>query len=192
MDTQNTHFKTLKSLVEKILSHPLKTSKDFAELHDKMQDSNGETLGTTTLKRIWNYIGGDNALRESTLDVLCRFVGYSDWNTFVADCCGETDRETSKMVVTKTVRSEQLNVGEKLEIRWNPNRHLILKYLGNNTFDVIVAENSKINPGMKLRCERFTIGLPLYVDILNDGQSPALFEAGKKGGLTKITILSGQ
>ena len=182
----------LKQLTEQLVGHPLKTSKDFAELHAKMLESNGETLGTTTLKRIWNYIGGDNALRESTLDVLCRFVGYSDWNTFVSDCCGETDRETSKMVVTKTLRSEQLNVSDKLEIRWNPNRHLTLKYLGNSTFDVITAENSKINAGMKLRCERFTVGLPLYVDILHDGQPPVLFEAGKKGGLTMITVASRQ
>ena len=192
MNTQPTHLQRLKESVERSLSHPLKTSKDFAELHDKMQESNGETLGTTTLKRIWNYIGGDNALRESTLDVLCHFVGYSDWNTFVADCCGETDRETSKMVVTKTVRSQQLNIGDKLEIRWNPNRHLTLKYLGNNIFDVITAENSKIKAGMKLRCERLTVGLPLYVDIMHDGQPPALFEAGKKGGLTMITVASGQ
>lgn len=192
MNTQPTHLQKLKENVERSLSHPLKTSKDFAELHDKMQESNGETLGTTTLKRIWNYIGGDNALRESTLDVLCHFVGYSDWNTFVADCCGEEDRESSNFVLLQTVRGTDLRTGDRIELRWNPNRRLLAIHKGNGVFETLESENSKITVGTTFRCERFTIGLPLYVDILNDGQSPALFEAGKKGGLTKITILSGR
>ena len=35
-----------------------------------MLDNTGTAFGTTTLKRIWGYIGGENALRESTLDIL--------------------------------------------------------------------------------------------------------------------------
>ena len=189
MDTQNTHFETLKSLVEKILSHPLKTSKDFAELHDKMQESNGETLGTTTLKRIWNYIGGDNALRESSLDVLCQFVGYPDWNTFLADHCGEEDRESSNFVLLQTVRGTDLRAGDRLEVCWNPNRRLLALHKGDGIFETLKSENSKITVGTTFRCERFTIGLPLFIDILHPDTPPALYQAGKKGGITKIKVI---
>ncbi|MBQ6726611.1 MAG: hypothetical protein IJQ89_08550 [Bacteroidales bacterium] len=190
MDTQNTHFETLKSLVEKILSHPLKTSKDFAELHDKMQESNGETLGTTTLKRIWNYIGGDNALRESSLDILCQFVGYPDWSTFLADHCGDEDRESSNFVLLQTLRGTDLRTGDRIELRWNPNRRLLALHKGNGVFETLESENSKITVGTTFHCERFTIGLPLFIDILRPDTPPALYQAGKKGGITKIKVIS--
>ncbi len=192
MDTQNTHLEKLKSLVEKSLPHTLKTSKDFEELHQLMQQRTGSSLGTTTLKRIWGYIGGDNALRQSSLDILCQFVGYPDWSTFLADHCGDEDRESSNFVLLQTLRGTDLRTGDRIELRWNPNRRLLALHKGNGVFQITESVNSKLTSGTTFRCERFTIGLPLFIDILRPDNTTALYQAGKKGGLTKITILSGQ
>lgn len=189
MDTQTTHLKELKSLIEKSLPHPLKTSHDFEELHRLMQQRSSSTLGTTTLKRIWGYIGGDNALRRSTLDILCQFVGFSDWDTFLSNHCGQEDRQSSNFVLMQTVRSSDLQPGDRLKLRWNPNRRLTVEHRGNGIFEVLESENSKITTGTIFRCERFTIGLPLFIDILRPDNTTALYQAGKKGGITMINVI---
>ncbi len=186
MDAQITE---LKIIIEQLTGHPLKTSRDFEELHSRLLDSVPPGIGTTTLKRIWNYIDSPHELRTATLDVLCRYAGFTDWNTFLSDHCGQTERETSNFVAQQTLRAANLQTGQQVEIRWNPNRRLLALHKGGSTFEVLESENSKLTPGTTFRCERFIIGLPLFIDILRPDAPPALYQAGKKGGITKIKVI---
>lgn len=127
MIVNKTHLNELKKLVEKSAMHPLKTSKDFELLHWQMQERQNSTVGITTLKRLWGYVEGYEETRESTLDVLCRFVGFPDWHTFVADYCEVEGAGTSRRILTSSLPSETLPVGKLVVIEWNPKRRLWLK-----------------------------------------------------------------
>lgn len=187
MTTNSDHIEILKKEIAKSVMHEMVRASDFDALYEEIRHRTGETIGVSTLKRLWGYIDGYKSVRESTLDVLSRFVGYPDWHTFVAECCGNKEERTSYRVVTSTLESSELEIGAHVVIEWNPGRRLLLQHKGEGWFDVLEAQNSKVKSGDRFHCDRFMIGQPLYVDSLTHAdQSPTLFVMGKKGGLTKI------
>lgn len=187
MKTESPYIEELKAVISKSVMRSMEGPKDFKYLYDTIRERTNETIGENTLKRLWGYVEGYETIRESTLDALCRFVGYPDWNTFVADYCGEKDFQSSHRVVQATLTVDAMKEGDLLAIEWNPNRRLTLKHVGNGVFDVTDAHNSKIVAGDRFHCERFIIGEPLYIDnLVHNDDEPALFVVGKQGGLTKI------
>ena len=180
------YFDSLRDAIEQSAMRKIEHASDFDFLHEEIRRRTGETIGTTTLKRLWGYIDSYRTTREPTLDVLSRFVGYPDWQTFVAECCGEEDRLTSHRVITSTINAADVAKGESVWIEWNPGRRVHLVGEGNGWFTVAEAENSKVKAGDRFHCDRFTIGQPLYVDSLcHEGQLVGLFVMGKRGGLTR-------
>ena len=187
MEVSHIHIQKLKKLVEESALHPLKTTKDFENLHWQMQERIHDTISTSTIKRLWGYIDSYETIREETLDVLCRFIGFPDYQTFVADYCQIDSEQTSHRIVSSTLSINEIQISDCLVIEWNPNRRLLLNYNGNGIFEVIGAQNSKIVVGDTFHCTRFTMNQPLYIDnLIHEDMPPALFVIGKKGGLTKI------
>ena len=57
----------LRQRVEESANHRIKTSTNFTFLSGMIQERLGDTLGPSTLKRIWGYVEGYASTRESTL-----------------------------------------------------------------------------------------------------------------------------
>lgn len=180
------HITLLRQLVEESADHAIATSNDFIFLSGEIRGRLNENLSVSTLKRLWGYVDGYASVRPSTLDILARFVGFPDWETFVSDYCEVESVQSSHRVVSESLFAKDLNVGDNVEIRWNPNRRLLLNYLGDNMFTITESENAKLKVGDRFLCQRFILNQPLFVDVLgNEGQT-AVFVMGNKGGLTKI------
>ena len=81
--TENEQLETLIQLIEQTIGRKVKSPKDFTFLANCIFDKMGETLSPSTLKRVWGYMPGYATIRPSTLDLLARFVGYSDWDQFL-------------------------------------------------------------------------------------------------------------
>lgn len=181
------HIALLRQLVSESAGHSIKTSTDFIFLSGEIQGRQKETVSTSTLKRIWGYIDGYASVRTATLDVLARFTGFPDWETFVTDYCETESVQSSHRVVAKSLYSNELGADDKVEIRWNPNRRLKLCYKGDNRFEVTESENAKLKVGDSFLCERFTLNEPLYVEHILDDGTKELFVIGNKGGLTSVS-----
>ena len=181
------HITLLRQLVEESADHKIATSTDFIFLSGEIQGRLKETLSVSTLKRIWGYVDGYASVRPSTLDILARFVGFSDWETFVSDYCEVESVQSSHRVVSESIYAKDLNVGNQVEIAWNPNRKCLLTYQGDNLFEVVSSENAKLKTGDRFLCQRFTLNQPLYVEHFTKDDSAELFVMGNKGGLTKIS-----
>ena len=180
----------LKREVERSANHRVQTSTDFAVLSGMIQERVGETVATSTLKRIWGYVDGYASTRETILNILCRFVGFPDYETFVSDFCEQDSVQSSHYVLGETIWSKDLAVSALVEVQWNPNRRCLFRHLGDGHFEVAEAQNTKLKPGDTFQCERFTFLQPLYIhDVVHDGVCRDLFVAGNKGGLTKISVL---
>lgn len=132
---------------------------------------------------------GYASVRPSTLDILARFVGFPDRETFVSDYCEVEGVQSSHRVVSPSLYSKDLDTGNQVNICWNPNRHCLLKYLGNSLFEVIGSENAKLKPGDRFLCQRFTLNQPLYVELLTNNGNTELFVMGNKGGLSGLKLL---
>lgn len=187
IDTHSPYIDELKSRIAESVMHSLNSTRDFVYLSDEIRRRTNETLSEATLKRLWGYVEGYDTIRESSLDILCRALGYADWHTFVADYCGKDSERTSYQVLTTTVSADSVATGDRIAIEWSPNRRLVLRHDGEGSFEVVESRNSKVVVGDRFRCGFFTVGQPLYLEnFIHANLSPSIFVVGKKGGLTKV------
>ena len=182
------HITLLRQLVEESAGHAVATSNDFIFLSGEIQGRLKETLSASTLKRLWGYVDGYASVRTSTLDILARFNGFPDWETFVSDYCEVESVQSSHRVVGKSLYAKDLNIGARVRIAWNPNRRCVLEYLGDSLFEVTESVNAKLKTGDRFLCQRFTLNQPLYVEYLSKDGNTELFVMGNKGGLTKMLL----
>ena len=180
------HIALLRQLVEESADHPIVTSNDFIFLSGEIRERLNENLSASTLKRLWGYVDGYASVRSSTLNILSRFVGYPDWETFVSDYCEVDGVQSSHRVMSESLYADDLPEGSCLEVTWNPNRRCVFRYFGNRDFEVTESQNAKLKPGVRFTCERFTLHQSLFVHVHNPNGETDLFVMGNKGGLTKI------
>ena len=177
----------LRTLVEESADHRVSTSTDFAFLSGCIQGRLHQTLSVSTLERIWGYVEGYQSIRESSLSILAQFVGYPDWKTFVADYCDVPSAQSSHRVLASTMTCDDVPIGGTIVIEWNPGRHCSLQHLSDGQWQVVESIKSKLQPGDRFLCRRFTLNQPLYLeDFRHNDEEPTLFVVGNRGGLTKI------
>ena len=172
-------------MVEESVSRKMKTPADFQFLAGVIQERCKETLGVTTLKRIWGHVDGYDTARFSTLSILARCVGFQDWDDFLAN--HDRTGESSNMVLGRALYPGEIPQEGLLRVAWSPDRRVLLRHLGEGSFMVMESENSKLKPGDTFHCSCFIIGEPLYLDNFVRGSNPpTLFVVGNKGGLTEV------
>lgn len=184
MDTRpfNEHINRLKTGVTERFGLPLRTSADFVRLSDSICDSGAGYLSQSTLKRLWGYVKDTRAKHLSTLDILARYLGHSDFHSF----CREADDEKTESGFSSdaTLRVESLGRGALINITWSPDRLLTLRYLGEMTFEVVDGKNTRLSPATRVRCMQFIAGEPLILDIVAECQTGTMaYIVGKNSGI---------
>ena len=163
-----------------------KSPADFDQLSDIIWESTREPLSASTLKRLWGYFKGVGTIRNSTLVILSRFLGFKDWDDFLAHLNQDNG---SDPVLSTHIKTDDLHVGDRITVSWKPNRRCTFRYLGNQQFIVETAENSKLKSGNTFCCNVFILGAPLYLtDLVQGDKAPVTFVAGKKDGLCQLTV----
>jgi len=176
----------LRKELELALGKKLKTPADFEFCVGAIWERLHQNISPTTLKRMWGYIEGADTTRLSTLNMLCLYLGYSDWDGFCQHLEEQSESQSNEMI-NPTLLSANLTIGTNVEIQWQPNRRCILEYKGANLYSVIEAEHSKLKIGDTFECISFHLGQPLYLDnLIQRGAPPIAFIIGKRDGLTVI------
>lgn len=177
----------LKKRIEDDLNRKMLTPNDFFFLSNAIQERTRQTISPATLKRLWGYVEGTDQTRNSTLDILSKFLGFDSWNDFVKVISRDSGSNPLDSVYINTV---SLNVGDRIFVSWKPNRRCTFQYLGNLKFIVESAENSKLKVGNTFTCSLFILNEPLYLtDLLQENNSPVAFVVGTKGGLCELKKL---
>jgi len=187
--TTKQNLRLLRLKVEEAAHRKMRTPSDFCLLSEKMHKRIGETLSVSTLKRIWGYVGGYNSPRLTTLNLLCRYLGYADWEDFETNYCNNPDAENNELLLKDCLFSEDLTPGDLINVAWNPNCHCQFKYLGNWYFIVECCEHTKLQLGEQFRCPFFILHQPLYIDHLTSQDKKAKSKIcilAPKGGLTLL------
>lgn len=170
--------------VEQTFGRRIKTPKDFDELRLSIYERTATLLSPSTLKRVWGYIAKVPA-RTYTLDTLCR---YSGWANLEAMMTSSTVSESGPLVVERIdMADDVLSCGEKITIAWLPDRKIEVEYLGNASFKILSALNTRLQTG-----DTFTAGLiakdqPLYLDRLTrNGIDLGVYVCGRNSGIRFI------
>ena len=178
----------LRQDVEQELKRRIKTPYDFEFLAGVVWERLHENISPTTLKRLWGYIDGADTTRRTTLCLLARFIGYQDWEAYLAALTARTDIE-SDLFQGEGITIDDLNEGECIEVSWLPNRRCVFRYEGDAHFLVLEAENSKLRVGDRFETACFIIGKPMYLDrLIRGNEPPTAYVAGSKNGLLTVRI----
>lgn len=167
---------------------PLQYPQQCEALAMAIQEATGQTLGTTTLKRMLGFVNGPASPRPSSLDIIAQYLGYPDYNLLAKDL-GE-DTEISDFKPVESIDSADLEIGEQIQITYHPKRLLVLTYIGENKYVVNESRGSKLLKGDKLIIAGFYVGFELLVsDVERAGCHLGAYQAAKQGGLTSVEIL---
>ena len=174
----------LKQQIEESVGRKMKTSNDFTFLSGIIWERTHEKLSASTLKRLWGYVDGPDKTRNSTLEILSKFLGFKDWDSFLEHISQDNG---SDQVKNQHIKTEDLAVGDLVSVSWKPNRRCTFRYLGDYRFIVEEAENSKLKVGNTFRCGLFILGEPLYLsDLVQNNDPPVAFVVGNRGGLCEV------
>ena len=187
MKKTNPEIAELKQQIEESVGRKMKTSNDFTFFSGAIWERTHENLSASTLKRLWGYVDGPDKTRNSTLEILSKFLGFKDWDAFLEHISKDNG---SDQVTNQHLKTEDLSVGDLISISWKPNRHCTFRYLGDYHFIVEQAENSKLKVGNTFRCGLFILGEPLYLnDLVQGDNQPVAFVVGNKDGLCELKKL---
>ena len=183
MESREQEIVRLRLAVEQTAGRKMRTNRDFELLAKSICEKTKAKISPTTLKRIWGYLDYQSAPRSSTLNVLARFIGYSDYDAF----CQASDDGLlpSNPIVGRHINVQQSLVGnDEVTLTWAPDRVCRIRYLGNLQFQVIQSQNTRLQPGDYFQCSLIVEGEPLYLsNLLQNGRMATNYVCGKRGGI---------
>lgn len=184
MNTNN--IQLLTSVIDDAMGRPVNTSRRFEQLAALVFQRTHQTIGVTTLKRLWGYINDPTEPRTSTLDILAQFVGYTTFEEF---CCHASSADmppSSCLTFGACLYVDEMEVGDRFRLSWAPNRECDIEYRGDYAFAVTHSRETRLTPDATFCCRVLEVGQPLYIDHLYlrpDQPMPFNYIAGKIGGL---------
>lgn len=187
--SDNSTIDTLRRLICEAAGCEAGSPADLYTLKLFIESRTRETIGLTTVKRFWQYGGLSSQPRQSTLNVMARAIGYRSYDDFCehyGDCSPSSD-----IVLGKGVKVTELKSGERLMLRWNPGREVVVEYLGNSTFRVLSSEGSKLHADDTFQAAFFALGhAAMLANVIHGNSCWPLYEIGQQGGLTLVSRLS--
>lgn len=162
----------------------VRTPADFYALRLAIFDVVHDAVSVSTLMRMWSYVSAVVTPRISTLDVLARYLGYASYAAY-SHTDGTKDILSSDMIISHgLVVDEQLDCGDRLRLRWMPDRVCDVMYLGHNAFRIVAAEKTHLHVGDTFSCSMIIENEPLYLSHLcHDDMPPRVYVCGLHGGV---------
>lgn len=175
--------------VEQRYGRRISTSTDFEALSVVIDHKTGELVSASTLKRLWGYVSMRPTPRISTLDILSRYLGTRDFQTFCKNLKNSSSYQ-STFFSSYTLYSEDLKKGQTVTIKWNPDRVVTLEYLGNDEFVVKKSLNSQLLENDRFAINAIIKDYPLLIPkIIRDADYTPSYIAGTVDGITEITVI---
>ncbi|MBR6284407.1 MAG: hypothetical protein IKR25_08965 [Muribaculaceae bacterium] len=187
MNVNRDDIDALLHLVELKLGRSLVTPYDFDMLTAAVAKKTGTSISRSTVKRLVGYVGDKHEPSPTTLNTLARYAGYRDWSAFLS----RGSDPTSGTLNDELVQTAQLTVGDRIELEWLPDRHCVLRYLGEIRFEVEqVTGSHSLASGDTLNVMVFCLGQPLQATNHHHGGTiHPLYIAASQHGLTALHLI---
>lgn len=186
--TTDPEIAALRNAVEQKFGTKILSPRHFVALSENIGDTAREYLSETTLQRIWLYKKGYDTVSVHTLNVLCHYAGFLDWDSFCNQFRAESPVE-SYMFEKRSLDLDRLKVGTIIHIAWLPDRDCTLRYLGHHRFEAIETHQSKLANGDIFTCHLLQLGREAYIELLRDDTEMS-YIIGKVNGLTDLSVIS--
>lgn len=166
----------------------LNSNADFEVLSQAICDATGERLGINTLKRMFGYKTDKVVPRSSTMDVIARYLGFSDYEALLKDVGEDADISAFKPIDCLDIAC--LPAGSRVRVAYEPNRVFHLLYAGDFRFKVEAVEGShNISRGDLLAISQLVVGRRFVVaHVWRDGVDLGPYEAAKFRGIGEVVV----
>lgn len=179
----------LKTKVEQVLSKKMRFPSDFDFLSGVIWDRTHESVSSSTLKRIWGYVGKSIDARESTLDIISRFLNYKNWDDFVSRANSPLSCQ-SGLTYAPTIRTQDLQVSQKIELQWAPDRRCVIEYMGGSRYKVLISENTSLQVDDTFCCGVFVLHEAALLDrFVSNFSEPVNYIIGSQSGLSQLRLV---
>ena len=169
-------------LLEEKCGYPLNSSSNCERLALDIESKTGDHLGFTTLKRLLGFTSENATPRQSTLEILARYLDFNSYNELEDTINNRGDSDFDNKI--ELILSSHLPVDAEINLYYYPNRLLKLKHIINDEFFVLESINGSLLKGDKIFVENFTNGLPMIAkDVIRNGESLGRYVAGGKFGI---------
>lgn len=159
---------------------------DCKSLIDAIYAETNEMLGLSTVKRLLGIFADARSPRQSTLNIIARYLGYTNWTTLLQDKCGsDSDFDSSLQHFDVST----LALGTRLRICYHPGRVLEICHVEKFIFEVINYNGSKLHTGDRLLIFEIVCNYPLFIKkVVRDGESLGTYVAGRRNGVQEVSI----
>lgn len=186
----DSYIESLKRDIEDKFDHSFKSATDFDRLAALIKSHANDTLNTSTLKRIWGYSKTASTPRRTTLTILAKVLGFRDWESYVDKKKAEL-RIESGFTPDFIVNIADIEPGDLISFRWNPNRIITLQCIDKQMFRVLEQKNSSLRPGDQFRILYMREGYPIYCEnVIRNDRNLGNYIAGEETGIHDLKYRS--
>lgn len=186
MTVDTKYINAIKKDIEHTLGRVLHTPADFVFASESIQEKTKEYISRTTLMRVWGYVNEPCNSRVTTFNIMSRFLNYLDFTLYCKHIDNIVDTE-SFIIQSEFISPKDLKVNECVEFTWNPGRRCLVKFLGDQIFQILQVDNSKLQVGDIFTCHFFILHQPLHLFEMRNGEDVTkTYVAGNKSGLTSL------
>ena len=161
----------------------------YKRLSIAIYDSTKINISESTLQRVWGYVSSSEKVNEETLDILSKYVGYDNWQSFKKEVMDSDENDSNILNQDHSISTSELQIGDILQLGWQPNRYCEVRYCGENKFEVTHSENAKLQVGDTFKCGLFIKDELLSLDEVRqytNPHTPRIMIIAKKSGLTML------
>ena len=164
------------------------TPTGFNDLSRQIQQITGDTLSPSSIKRIWGYIPYKGDFSQTTLNILARYNGIKDWESFKKSIRDNTICDDESGFHDNSITdTSKYKPGDRIELSWNDGKECVLECVGRMRFRILRAENIKLKTDDIVTVHTLCIGQPVYIsDIIRGDMQYTAYVGAKKGGLISI------
>ena len=170
------------------------TPSEFNDLILRIKKATGESLSLSSIKRIWGYVKHTGDFSHTTLNILARYNGMKDWESFKKRIDTEvplTNDDDSGFHSDSMVDTGRYKPGDRIALRWNVGKGCVVECVDYMRFKVTKSMNIKLKEGDIVTLHTLCIGHPVYVSNIQRGDMHFTSYIGaKKGGLLSIRELA--
>lgn len=147
-------------IIEKIKEEsglPFNKAADFNSLSEMILDRTGQTVGITTLKRLFGYIADIRDTNKSTLDIIAKFLSFESWDKYESTIRIDSDWQMD----SETIWIENLPLNSIVEV----------SYLNRTvSFQVISSESRKALKVLNVSNSSLQAGDIAFIDKIRKGE----------------------
>lgn len=183
-------LEALVKITNKNLGYEPTTPSEFNDLILQIKKTTGQDISLSSIKRIWGYVKHTGDFSQTTLNILARFNGIKDWESFrksIEKDVDVTNDDDSGFHSDMIIDTGKYKPGDSLLLSWNLGKSCELICVGHMRFKIMKATNIKLKEGDTVTLHTLCIGYPICIsDIIRGDMHLKSYIGAKKTGLQSI------